>query len=87
MSKAGRLMTIDEVTRHPLVLKPDGSPLCYGSVWKWVARGIKLPGGGRAVLESVRGGGVGRTSFVTEAALKRFLALVREAYSRPATCR
>jgi hypothetical protein len=46
-----------------------GKRLCFSTVWRWVSKGVKGPGGRRVKLEALRLGG---QLVTTEQALQRF---------------
>jgi hypothetical protein len=71
-----------EVAAHGLVRHADGSPLDYTTPWRWIVRGVRMPGGKRLHLEAVPDGGIGRKAVVRESALKAFLAAAREGRRR-----
>ena len=82
------LLTLQEASRL-VPARFTGRGANNTTLWRWITKGIHLPGGARLRLEAVRVGGRWRTS---HAAIRKFVAGLTQSFSgyyqggKPAGC-
>jgi hypothetical protein len=70
------VVTLLEATRRPICRqgRRPGRPINKNTLARWATAGVRVPGGGRVVLQTIKLGGTGRLTSLE--AIERFFAAV-----------